>query len=121
MSCIHCKDINCNGEHGGMTPTPRPWKERREEIEARSHEAALLITALNRREREWILHVPVQNSDADIVFADCLNAIDDCLREIDRREELIGRLKVALRNRSWLGFNESDEALLREADEVTHV
>ena len=72
--------------------TPRPWKERREEIEKLKN-----------------------------VFAGHVRqAFDDCLGEIDRRGELIGWLADALIKDGPPHGQGRREGLLRKADKVSN-
>ncbi len=70
--CTHAGVVS-QDECPYCNPTPRPWKERREEIE----ELLRVWTAAPSRPHDMLR---------------------DCLREIDRRGEMIGRLAMHVRH-----------------------
>lgn len=98
-----------------MAPRPAMTKERREEIDGLANSATL-------RGVDW----PKRGTNPHYVKIG--DALRDCLREIDRRGELVGRLAECVRlreghdytyhqGRSSMGCPICD--LRREADEMT--
>jgi len=95
-----------------MTPTPRPWKERRDILE-------LLRLALLKA----AAHDDVELGFSAGLLREAESAIDESTREIDRRGELIGKMHYQMLSQDerieWNKIAEEFRLRNEQADEVS--